>query len=302
MLFLINAVFRGAGDASIAMRSLWTASICNMILDPILIFGVGPIAPHGVQGAAIATTIGRSVGVLYQVTQLLRRDGRIVIRRPHLRLDFPLMGRMIRLSASGILQMLIGTASWIGLIRVLTHFGSDVVAGYTIGIRVIIFALLPAWGLSNAAATMVGQNLGAKKPDRAEKAVWMASYYNMLVLGAIGLIFVIFAPQIVGMFMQDPEITPWGVHCLRYVSAGFVFFAYGMVVSNAFNGAGDTWTPTWLNFFCFWVWELPLAWGLARTLGMGPDGVFIAIAVAFSTMAIASAVLFKRGNWKAKAV
>ncbi len=302
MLFLINAVFRGAGDASIAMRSLWTASLCNIILDPLLIFGVGPFPRLGVRGAAVATTIGRSIGVLYQVTQLLRRDGRIVIRRAHLKLDFRVMGRLIQLSSSGILQMLIGTASWIGLIRVLTLFGSAVVAGYTIGIRVIVFAILPSWWLSNAAATMVGQNLGAKKPDRAEKAVWMASWYNMWVLGAIGLLFVLFAPQIIHGFMNDPEITPWGVHTLRIVSAGFVFYAYGMVVSNAFNGAGDTWTPTWLNLFCFWLWELPLAWGLARFTGLGPDGVFIAIAVAFSTLAVASSLLFKRGKWKGRAV
>ncbi len=302
MLFLINAVFRGAGDASIAMRSLWTASLCNIILDPLLIFGVGPFPRLGVRGAAVATTIGRSIGVLYQVTQLLRRDGRIVIRRAHLRLDVRVMGRLVRLSSSGILQMLIGTASWLGLIRVLTMFGSAVVAGYTIGIRVIVFAILPSWGLSNAAATMVGQNLGAKKPDRAEKAVWMASWYNMWVLGSIGLLFVLFAPQIVHGFMNDPEITPWGVHTLRIVSAGFLFYAYGMVVSNAFNGAGDTWTPTWLNLFCFWLWELPLAWGLARLTGLGPDGVFIAIAVAFSTLAVASSLLFKRGKWKGRAV
>jgi putative MATE family efflux protein len=302
LLFLINAVFRGAGDATIAMRSLWLASGCNMILSPLFIFGVGPFPRLGVTGAAVGTTIGRSIGVLYQVSQLMRRDGRIVIRRSDLVPDLAAIGRMVRLSGAGIVQILIGTASWLALIRVLAGFGSDVLAGYTIGIRVIIFALLPAWGLSNAAATMVGQNLGAKKPERAEQAVWMAAFYSMWVLGAVGLAFVVFAPSIIGIFTADPAIRPWGIGCLRIVCGGFVFYGFGMVVSNAFNGAGDTWTPTVLNLVCFWLWEVPLAWALSRFTPLGPNGVFASITVSFSTMAVASALLFRRGRWKLRVV
>lgn len=302
LLFLINAVFRGAGDASIAMRSLWIASACNIVLGPLFIFGVGPFPRLGVAGAAVGTTIGRSIGVFYQLSQLRRRDGRILIKRAHWKLDPPLMTQLVKLSASGTFQILISTTSWIGLVRVLATFGSNVLAGYTIGIRVIMFALLPSWGLSNAAATMTGQNLGAGKPDRAEKAVWLAGFYNMWVLGAVGLVFVIFTPQAIGVFTQDPAILPWGISCLRIVSLGFVFYAYGMVLSNAFNGAGDTWTPTWLNLCCFWLLQVPLAWILSKQPSIGPRGVFIAITVAFSTLAVASAVLFKRGKWKSKAV
>ncbi len=212
------------------------------------------------------------------------------------------LASLVRLSGSGILQILIGTASWLALVRVLAGFGSDVLAGYTIGIRVIVFALLPSWGLSNAAATLVGQNLGAKHPERAERSVWMAAYYNMWVLGAVGLLFVVFAPLIISVFTRDPAIVPYGIGCLRIVSAGFVFYAYGMVVSNAFNGAGDTWTPTVLNVVCFWLLEVPLAWALSRLPALGPNGVFAAIAIAFSTLALASSLLFRRGTWKTRAV
>jgi putative MATE family efflux protein len=302
LLFLINAVFRGAGDAAIAMRSLWLASACNMILGPLLIFGVGPFPRLGVTGAAVGTTIGRSIGVLYQIRQLARRKGRIAIRAGDFLPDVRALGSLIRLSGSGILQILIGTASWLALVRVLAGFGSDVLAGYTIGIRVIVFALLPSWGLSNAAATLVGQNLGAKHPERAERSVWMAAYYNMWVLGSVGLLFVVFAPAIIAVFTRDPAIVPHGVACLRIVSAGFVFYAYGMVVSNAFNGAGDTWTPTWLNLVCFWLLEVPLAWALSRLPAFGPSGVFLAIAIAFSTLALSSALIFRRGRWKTRRV
>ncbi|HXY69276.1 MAG TPA: MATE family efflux transporter [Gemmatimonadales bacterium] len=302
LLFLINAVFRGAGDAAIAMRSLWIASGCNMILGPLFIFGVGPFPRLGVTGAAVGTTIGRSIGVLYQIRQLARRRGRIAIRGGDFFPDVRALAGLLRLSGSGILQVLIGTASWLALVRVLAGFGSQVLAGYTIGIRVIVFALLPSWGLSNAAATMVGQNLGAKKPDRAARAVWTAAWYNMWVLGAVGFAFVLLARPIIGIFTRDAAIVPWGVGCLRIVSAGFVFYAYGMVVSNAFNGAGDTWTPTVLNLVCFWLLEVPLAWALSRLPGFGPDGVFAAIALAFSILALASALLFRRGRWKTRAV
>jgi putative MATE family efflux protein len=302
LLFLVNAVFRGAGDATIAMRSLWLASACNMVLGPLFIFGVGPFPRLGLTGAAVGTTIGRSIGVLYQISQLVRRDGRIVIRARHLRPDPRLLWQLVRLSSAGVLQLLIGTTSWIGLVRVLSAFGSAVLAGYTIGLRVIIFALLPSWGLSNAAATMVGQSLGAKKPDRAEQAVRMAARSNMCVLGGIGLLFVAFAGPIIRFFTSDPAIVPWGVGCLRIVSIGFVFYAYGMVLTSAINGAGDTWTPTWLNAVCFWLWEVPLAWALSRFTSLGPRGVFVAITVAFSTLALASAWVFRSGKWKARAV
>jgi putative MATE family efflux protein len=302
LLFLVNAVFRGAGDATIAMRSLWIASGCNMILGPLFIFGVGPFPRLGVTGAAVGTTIGRSIGVAYQMRRLAHRDGRLAIRRADLVPDVRSFASLIRLSGSGVLQILIGTASWLALIRVLATFGSVVLAGYTIGIRVIVFALLPSWGLSNAAATMVGQSLGARKPDRAERSVWMAAFYNLWVLGTVGLVFVILAPSIIGLFTADPLIQPWGVGCLRIVSAGFVFYAFGMVVSNAFNGAGDTWTPTVLNLVCFWLLEVPLAWVLSRRTPLGPDGVFAAIAIAFSTLAVTSALVFRRGRWKSRVV
>jgi len=302
LLFLVNAVFRGAGDAAIAMRSLWLASACNMVLGPLFIFGVGPFPRLGVTGAAVGTTIGRSIGVLYQMRQLARRRGRIAVRAGDFFPDPRVLGGLLRLSGSGILQLLIGTGSWLALVRVLAGFGSTALAGYTIGIRVVVFALLPSWGLSNAAATMVGQSLGARKPDRAERSVWMAARYNMWVLGIVGALFVVFAPGIIAIFTRDAGIAPWGVGCLRIVSAGFVFYAYGMVVSNAFNGAGDTWTPTVLNLVCFWMLEVPLAWALSRLPALGPRGVFAAIAVAFSTLALASSLVFRRGRWKTRAV
>jgi putative MATE family efflux protein len=302
MIFLINAVFRGAGDAAIAMRSLWIASACNIVLGPLFIFGVGPFPELGVTGAAVGTTIGRSIGVAYQVSQLLRRDGRLVIRREHVKPDPALLWRIFKLSGAGMFQMLIGTANWIALIKILATFGSVVLAGYTIAIRVVIFALLPSWGLSNAAATLVGQNLGAKQPERAARSVWLAGYYNMWVLGIVGLVFVVAATPITRLFTSDPDIVPWAVRCLRIVSIGFVFYAWGMVLSNAFNGAGDTWTPTWLNLVCFWLFEVPLAWWLSRIPSIGPNGVFAAVTIAFSFYAALSAWLFKRGKWKTSVV
>lgn len=302
LLFLINAIFRGAGDAAIAMRVLWLANAINIALGPMLIFGIGPFPELGVAGAAIATTIGRGTGVLYAASRLFRHGTRVAVERRHLALDPRLMWSLVRLSGSGTLQVLIGTASWIGLIRVLAGFGSAALAGYTIGIRIILFALLPSWGLSNAAATMVGQSLGARDPERAEHAVWRAGVYNLVFLGAIGLVFVLMPRQIVGIFTRDPEVASHAVNALRIVAAGFVFFAYGMVLTQAFNGAGDTWTPTLLNFVCFWLIEIPLAWVLARTLGWGPKGVFVAITIAFSIFAAFSVVLFRRGSWKAMRV
>ena len=302
LLFLINAIFRGAGDAAIAMRMLWLANGINIFLDPALIFGIGPFPELGIKGAAIATNIGRGTAVVAQLYILSRATGRVKIHTEHLRVIPTVMWQLVRLSGTGTLQVFIGMASWIGLIRILAGFGSEVLAGYTIGIRLIIFALLPSWGLSNAAATMVGQALGAKKPDRAERSVWMAGFYNMLFLGAIGVLFEIFAPQIVRLFTADPEPFRYGVMCLRIVSAGFLFYAYGMVLTQSFNGAGDTWTPTIINLFCFWMFELPFAFLLAHVFHVGPAGVFLAMTFAFSALAVVSGAVFRRGRWKAKVV
>ena len=302
LLFLINAAFRGAGDATIAMRVLWTANAINLLLDPFLIFGWGPFPELGVTGAAVATTIARGSGVLIQLAVLASGSGRLGVARKHVVADFRLMWALIRLSAVGTFQMIVGMVSWIGLVRILSTFGSAALAGYTIAIRVVIFALLPSWGLSNAAATMVGQGLGAKKPDRAEKAVWTAANYNAVFLTIVGVIFFAGANTLVGLFTHDADVVTYAVSCLRIVSLGFPLYAYGMVLTQSFNGAGDTWTPTWLNLLCFWLWEIPLAWALAHMLGFGPRGVFIAITVAFCTLALASAAIFRRGRWKLRVV
>lgn len=302
LLFMINAIFRGAGDAAIAMRVLWFANVLNIVLGPCFIFGLGPFPKLGIAGAAVATNIGRGAGALYALSRLLRKGGRFEIKRHHFRLEPAIMGRLVRLSATGTFQVFIGMASWIGLVRTISSFGTDVVAGYIVGIRVVVFALLPSWGMSNAAATMVGQALGAGKPERAEAAVWRAGFYNVICLGIVGLIFVLFARQIIGLFTTDPLVVPYGVDCLRIVAAGFLFYAYGMVLTQSFNGAGDTWTPTIINLFVFWLWELPLAYVLAIVLGIGPRGVFLAITIAFSTLAVVSALLFRRGKWKTRVV
>jgi putative MATE family efflux protein len=298
LLFLINAIFRGAGDPAIAMRMLWIGNAINMVLDPILIFGLGPVPAMGVTGAAIATNIGRGVAVMLQLWMLGSGRSRIQITWRHVELVPSVMWNVCRLSGSGFLQILIDTSSYIGLVRVIATFGSDALAGYTIGIRLVIFAILPAWGLSNAAATMVGQALGAKDPDRAEASAWTAGKYNAIVLGAVSVIFIVFAPWIVSNFSSDPAVTPYAITCLRIVSLGFVLFAYGLVFTQSFNGAGDTWTPTWINLGCFWLFQIPLAWLLAIRWNMGPKGVFIAMTVAFSLLAIVSGVIFRRGTWK----
>lgn len=300
LLFLINAIFRGSGDAAIAMRCLWLANACNLVLDPLLIFGIGPFPELGVTGAAVATTVGRGVGVLYQFYRLAGRDRRFVIEPRHVRLDFGIMRTLVRLSSTGILQILVGTTSWVALVRIISTFGATAVAGYTVAIRVVLFALLPSWGLSNAAATMVGQSLGAGKPDRAERSVWRAGFYNMLFLGVIGALFIAFAPLIVRAFTSDPGVARYAVQALRIVSAGYLFYAYGMVLSNSFNGAGDTTTPTLINIACFWLFEIPLAYVLARPLGFGPAGAFVAITLAFSLLAVVSLLIFRQGWWKHK--
>ncbi len=302
MIFLVNAVFRGAGDAAIAMRVLWIANAINICLDPCLIFGLGPCPRLGVTGAAVATTTGRAVGIVVQATLLARGTGRIRLTRDHLRLDPPVMLHMVRLSASAVFQGLVTTTSWVGLIRILASFGSAALAGYTIAIRIVIFALLPCWGLSNAAATLVGQNLGAGKPARARASVWRTCAYNVALLGTIGLIYIVLAGPIAAAFTDDAAVVPIATRGLRIVSSGFLFYAVGFVLTQAFNGAGDPMTPTLINLVCFWLLEIPLAYALAGPLGLGPSGVFGAIAVSFSAMAILSVLVFRRGAWASKTV
>jgi putative MATE family efflux protein len=302
MLFLINAVFRGAGDAAIAMRVLWLASGINIILDPCFIFGLGPFPQLGVTGAAVATTTGRGIGVLVQLFILSRGRGRIAIRPEHIRFDPAVLLAMLRLSGSAVFQVLVATTSWIGVVRIVATFGSAAVAGCTIAIRIVIFALLPSWGLSNAAATLVGQNLGAGKPERAAESVWRAALFNMSFLVALGVLFVALAGPVVSAFTTDPGVAPIAVSGLRIISAGFPFYAYGYVLSQAFNGAGDTATPTWINIGCLWLGEIPLAYALAKVAGLGPAGAFWAVAIAFTIMSFVSAVLFRQGRWKSKRV
>jgi putative MATE family efflux protein len=298
LLFLINAAFRGAGDAAITMRTLWLANGINIALGPVLVFGLGPAPRLGVTGAAVATTIGRGIGVLYQLRALGRGAGRLQVRREHLRLDLESLRTILRLARTGVVQSAIGMTSWIGLVRILSTFGSTVVAGYTIAIRIVLFALLPSWGLGNAAATLVGQNLGAGDPARAEQAVWKAAFYNFVFLTAVGTAFVALGPAIIRLFSDDARVVAQGGLCLRIVAAGFGLYAYGMVVSQAFNGAGDTDTPTWINLVCFWLLEIPLAYVLARVLGIGAVGGYLAITAGFSCLAVLSVALFRRGRWK----
>ncbi|HEX9961694.1 MAG TPA: MATE family efflux transporter [Pyrinomonadaceae bacterium] len=301
-LFLLNAIFRGAGDAAIAMRVLWLANVLNMILAPSFIFGFSFFPELGVTGAAVGTTIGRGCGVLFAARYLFRPGGRIHVDRESWRLDAGLLWKIVKLSSTAVLQFLIATASWSALVRVVAGFGSEAIAGYVIALRVVMFALLPSVGLSNAAATLVGQNLGAGKPERAEKSVWKAAYINAAFLGAVGLLFLIFSNPLVGFFTPDPKVLAYGTSALHIVAYGFVFYGFGMVLETAFNGAGDTWTPTYLNLFIFWIFEIPLAYILAYSFGFGADGVFWAITIAFSLLAVVSAVLFNRGKWKLKTV
>ncbi len=302
LLFLNNAIFRGAGDAAIAMRLLWVSNIINLILDPCLIFGWGPFPKLGVTGAALATFIGRSIGVLYQFYRLLKGTERIRITVRQLRIRLDVLWRLVRVSLTGILQFAIAHTSWIGLVRIISIFGAAAIAGYTIAIRVVIFLIMPSWGLSNAAATLVGQNLGAGKPDRAEKAVWKTGLYNMIFLGTLGVFFVLFAEPVVKLFISDPAVIPLGATCLRIISCGNVGYAYGMVMLQAFNGAGDTITPTVVNFFGFWMLEIPLAYWLAITMNMKSNGAFWAIVIAEGAIAGTSAILFRRGKWKVQKI
>jgi putative MATE family efflux protein len=302
MLFLNNAIFRGAGDAAIAMRLLWVSNIINLILDPCFIFGLGPFPRLGVTGAALATFTGRSIGVAYQFYRLLRGTERIRILARQIRVNLHVLWRLVRVSLTGILQFAIAHTSWIGLVRIVSVFGAAALAGYTIAIRVVVFVILPSWGLSNAAATLVGQNLGAKQPERAEQSVWRTGFYNMLFLGSVGVLFVIFAEPIVRLFTHDPAVVPLGAACLRIVSYGNIGYAYGMVMLQAFNGAGDTVTPTIVNLFGFWFLEIPLAYWLAIGLHWQSNGVYASIVIAECSIAAASAVLFKRGRWKTQQI
>lgn len=301
-LFLLNAIFRGAGDAAIAMRVLWFANALNIVLSPCFIFGIWMFPQLGVTGAAVGTTIGRGLGVAFAAWTLFRPGGRIHVHRQSWLFDSALLWRIIKLSSTAVLQFLIATASWSALVRVISGFGSEAIAGYVISLRVVMFALLPSVGLSNAAATLVGQNLGAGRPERSESSVWKAAFINAGFLGAVGIIFLAFSHSIIGFFTTEPAVLSYGTDSLHIISFGFVFYAFGMVLETAFNGAGDTWTPTWLNLFIFWIFEIPLAYILAYRFDMGPHGVFWAITIAFSLLAVVSALLFRRGKWKSKVV
>lgn len=298
LLFLINGVFRGAGNASIAMKALWLANGLNIVLCPICIFGLGPIPALGIKGAAIATIIGRSTGVVFQLYHLLNGKGVLKLHATNMVLRLDIIGRLLKISSGSIGQFLIGSASWIFLARIVATFGSAAFAGYTIAIRVIVFAILPAWGMANAAATLVGQNLGAGHPERAEKSAWRAAFLNMIFLGIVTIVFFTLADSILGFFTTDAEALRSGILCLKVVSLGYIFYAYGMVINQSFNGAGDTRTPTIISFVGFWLFQIPFAYVLANQLNTGPVGVYSAISIAESLMAIAAILLFRRGRWK----
>jgi putative MATE family efflux protein len=298
LLFLINAVFRGAGDAAIAMRALWISNLLNMAIDPCLVFGLGPFPEMGLEGAAWGTFIGRGAGVVYQLFILFSGRGRVVIHRSEWRIDFGVMWNLLKVSLGGIFQFLIATASWLALVRIVAIFGSAAIAGYTIALRIIIVALLPSWGIGNAAATLVGQNLGAGKPDRAERSVWVTGFVNMVFLGIVTVIFIAFAEPLVRIFSDDEQVVSYGISCLRFISYGYVFYAYGMVVVQAFNGAGDTFTPTVINIICYWLIQIPMAYWMAMKSGLGANGLFLAITIAESLLAVVAIIAFRRGRWK----
>lgn len=298
LLFLINAIFRGAGNASIAMWTLILSNGLNLILDPLFIFGWGPVPAFGVEGAAIATTTGRGVAVIAQLVVLFRGDSFIKIALHDIKLQVDVMINLIKISLGGIFQFFIGTSSWVFLMLMMATFGSEVLAGYTIAIRIMMFTLMPAWGMSNAAATLVGQNLGAKKPERAEKSVWKTSKYCAFFMGFVSLIYILFAPTFLGWFSEEPTVIKYGALCLQIIAAGYIAYAYGMVVINAFNGSGDTRTPTWINFICFWLVQLPIAYATAIWLEWGPEGIYWSITGAEVLIALIGIWWFRKGTWK----
>lgn len=302
LIFLINAIFRGAGDAVIAMRTLWLANALNIALGPCFIFGWGPFPELGVTGAAVATNIGRGAGVLYQFWHLAGHHSRVKVRWSHFIPVREVIGAVLGKSGSGIVQLLISTTSWVGLFKILALFGSAALAGYTIAVRIVIFALMPAWGLASAGATLVGQNLGAQKPERAEQAVKITVKFDVIVLSLIGIAFVLLARPLIFLFTQEPEVVAFGTQALWILSLAFPLYAAGMCYESAFNGSGDTWTPVWLNFFCLWLGQIPIAWVLSKSMGLGPVGIFIAVPAANSLLALASWLLFKRGRWKTQKV
>lgn len=302
LLFVINSVLRGAGDAAVALRVLILANTINIVLGPLLIFGVGPFPELGVTGAAVATTIGRGVGVAFALSRLMRGTGRLAVRVRHLRIDWGTIRRLVSMSGNGTFQVLVGSLNWIVLVRLMASFGSVAMAGYTIAIRLVIFGLLPAWGLSNAAATMVGQSLGAKNPDRAEKSVWIAARYNVAFLGVMALVLIVGAPPLIGQFTSDPAVAEVAVFGLRVIALGFPAFAFGMVLTQSFNGAGDTRTPTLINIAVFWLFETPLAWAMSKHSPMGWHAIFVSVLLAYTGLAVVSAVLFRRGRWRTRAV
>jgi putative MATE family efflux protein len=302
LLFLINAVFRGAGDAAIAMRVLWLANAINLCLDPCLIRGLGPFPKLGVTGAAVSTSIGRSIGVLFQLYMLSKGSAHLEILKKHIRLQLKVMWNILEVAGVGVLQLLVATASWVVMVRLVQSFGSQATAGYTVAIRIVIFSTLPSWGLGSAAATLVGQNLGAKQPERAEQSVWRASFFNAVFLGVVSVVFFIWAPQLVGIFSADPQVIHYGASCMRIISPCYVLWAYGEIIVQAFNGAGDTWTPTLINFFVYWVVQLPLAFVLAFKFNFGPNGAYYGILTAEILLAVIGIYVFRKGKWKEKVV
>lgn len=303
MLFLINGIFRGAGDASMAMKSLWLANICNIILCPLFIRGLGPIPAFGLTGAAIATTTGRGIGVCYQLYHLFKGKSSIQIHRKHLNIDWSIIKSLVNIASPATLQFIIGSCSWIFLARLVAETGQSVAsAGYQTALRVVIFFILPAWGMGNAAATLVGQNLGAKELKRAEDSVMKAAKYNAVFMGLVSIIFLTAASPIISFFTNDEAVKEIAVQALRIITTGYIFYGIGMVMISAFNGSGDTWTPTWINLFCFWLFQIPLAYLLVLTFHFGPTGAFISIPIANSVVTIVAYFFFKRGRWKKVAV
>ncbi len=292
LLFLLNGIFRGAGNAAIAMKSLWVANICNIILCPILIHY------YGITGAAVATTIGRGIGVIYQLRQLLKGKGLIQLHLQYFKPHITIIKSLLNVTITATMQFIIASASWIAMARIMTSFGNNAIAGYTIAIRLIVFFILPAFGLSNAAATLVGQNLGANQPDRAAKSVWKVAKYNAIYMGFVSLLFLFGAEYFVSFITHEPLVIKTAVLALRVITLGYIFYGIGMVMMNAFNGAGDSRTPTIINFFWFWIFQIPVAYFVAIKLNWGEMGIYLSIVVTETLVTLTSMYLFKKGKWK----